>query len=149
MVLIGWSLPRKSAKVSRIRRRAAAAVELALLLPFLMSLVYGMAEFGRGLIVKENLSNAAENACRTGALPGKSTAQVQAEVDIIMEDAAITGYSTVILLNGNNVDIQNAGHNDQISVQVSVPVSQIYWTTTFFLSATAIESETVVMLRQG
>jgi Flp pilus assembly protein TadG len=133
----------------RTDRRAAAAVELAVLAPFLTALVIGMIEIGHGIMIKESLSDAAQKACRTGALPGKSTAQAQAEVDNIMQDLNITGYNTAILLNGTTTDIQNAVHNDQISVRVSVPVSQVYWTTTFFLPSQDIESETVVMLRQG
>jgi Flp pilus assembly protein TadG len=130
-------------------RRALAAVELAVVLPFITILVLGMVEIGRGLMVKESLSDAAQKACRTAAQPGKSTAQAQAEVDNIMQDLGITGYSTAILVNGNNTDIQNAVHNDQISIKVSVPVSQVYWTTAIFLPAQDIESETVIMLRQG
>jgi len=127
-------------------RRAVAAVELAVVLPFI---VLGMVEIGRGLSVKESLSDAAQKACRAGAQPGKTTAQAQAEVDNIMQDLGITGYSTAILVNGQQTDIKDAKHNDQISVKVSVPVSQVSWTTTFFLSAQDLESETVIMLRQG
>jgi hypothetical protein len=130
-------------------RRAVAAVELAVVLPFIAALVLGMVEIGRGLSVKESLSDAAQKACRAGAQPGKTTAQAQAEVDNIMQDLGITGYSTAILVNGQQTDIKDAKHNDQISVKVSVPVSQVSWTTTFFLSAQDLESETVIMLRQG
>ena len=130
-------------------RRAVAAVELAVVLPFIVALVLGLVEIGRGLSVKESLSDAAQKACRAGAQPGKTTAQAQAEVDNIMQDLGITGYSTAILVNGQQTDIKDAKHNDQISVKVSVPVSQVSWTTTFFLSAQDLESETVIMLRQG
>jgi Flp pilus assembly protein TadG len=133
----------------RPHRSAAATVELALVMPFLAALVLGMMEIGHGMMVKESLSDAAQKACRTGAQPGKTTAQAQAEVDNIMRDLGVNWYFTTILLNGTNADIQNAKHNDQISVQVSVPVSQVFWTTTYFLPAQDIESEVVVMLRQG
>jgi Flp pilus assembly protein TadG len=118
-------------------------------MPFIVALVLGMVEIAHGFIVKETLSNAAQKACRKGALPGTTTAQAQAEVDNIMQDLGITGYSTTILLSDTNNDIQGGVHNDKISIKVSVPVSQVYWTTTFFLPPNDIESETVVMLRQG
>jgi Flp pilus assembly protein TadG len=144
------SSPVPAAIAARPRgRRAVAAVELAVVLPFIITLILGMVEIGHGLSVKESLSDAAQKACRTAVQPGKSTAQAQAEVDNIMQDLGITGYTTTILLNGQQVEIQNAQHNDQISIKVSVPVSQIYWTTTTFLPAQDLESETVIMLRQG
>ena len=130
-------------------RRAVAAVELAVVAPFIVTLILGMVEIGHGIAVKESLSDAAQKACRTGTKPGKTTADAQAEVDNIMQDLNVTGYTTTILLNGQQVDIKDAVHNDQISVKVSVPVSQIYWTTTFFLPVQDLESETVIMLRQG
>src|SRR6516162_2314463 len=114
-------------------RRAVAAVELAVVLPFIAALVLGVLEIGRGLSVKESLSDAAQKACRAGAQPGKTTAQAQAEVDNIMQDLGITGYSTAILVNGQQTDIKDAKHNDQISVKVSVPVSQSPWPPTSFL----------------
>lgn len=119
-----------------------------MVLPFITTLVLGMIEIGHAIMIKESLSDAAQKACRMAAQPGKTTAQ--AEVDNIMSDLGITGYTTTILVNGNAVtDIASATHNDQISIKVSVPVSQIVWTTTFFLPANELGSETAVMLRQG
>jgi Flp pilus assembly protein TadG len=142
--------PRSPAATPAGRSRPAlAAVELALLSPFIVTLILGMVEIAHGLAVKESLSDAAQKACRTGAKPGKSTADAQAEVDNIMQDLNITNYSTAILLNGTTTDIQYAKHNDQISVKVTVPVSQVFWAATFFIPAQDVESETVVMLRQG
>jgi Flp pilus assembly protein TadG len=131
------------------QRRGACAVEFAILAPFLGILVLGMLELGRGLMVKEMLSDASQKACRTAALPGKSNTDVQSEVDNIMLDNGVTGYSTTILVNGAVADVSTANRFDQVSVKVSVPVSQVFWTTTFFLTSKMVESETVVMMRQG
>jgi Flp pilus assembly protein TadG len=130
-------------------RRGASAVEFALIAPFLAALVLGMIEIGRGLMVKETLSDAAQKACRTAALPGKTSANVQSEVDNIMSDNNVSGYTVTILVNGTAGDVANANRFDQISVKVDVPVSQVAWMTTFFLTAQMLESETVVMMRQG
>jgi Flp pilus assembly protein TadG len=131
-------------------RRAAAVVEFALLAPFITTLMLGMIEIGHAVMVKETLSNAVQKGCRTGAQPGASTAQVQADVDNIMNtDNGLSGYTTSILLNGVNTDVSAGVLNDQISVKVTIPVSSFVWTTSFFLPTTDFESETVVMLRQG
>jgi Flp pilus assembly protein TadG len=137
--------PRRSSSA----RSGASAVEFALLLPFLGILVIGMLEIGRGLMVKEMLSDAAQKGCRTAALPGKSNSDVQADVANIMSDNGVTGYTTTILVNGVAADVATANCFDQISVKVAVPISSVYWTTTFFLTSQMLESETVVMMRQG
>jgi Flp pilus assembly protein TadG len=134
---------------ARRPRRGVSAVECAILAPFLATLVLGMLEIGRGLMVKEVLSDAAQKACRTAALPGKANSDVISEISNIMSDNSVTGYSYTILVNGSSTDVVNASRYDKISVKVSVPVSSVFWTTTFFLTATEVESETVVMMRQG
>jgi Flp pilus assembly protein TadG len=141
--------PNHSRSGNRTRRRAVAAVELAVLSPFLATLMLGMIEIGHALIIKETLSDAAQKACRLAAQPNTTTAQAQAEVDNIMQDNSMTGYSTAILRNGNNTDIQSAIHNDQISIKVTLPVANNLWVPAIFLPITEIESETVIMLRQG
>src|SRR5579862_2111517 len=134
----------------RTARRAASAVEFALVAPFITTLMLGMIEIGHGLMMKEILSDAAQKACRTGSKPGATSAQAQTDVDNIMNtDHGLSGYSTAILLNGNNTDISAGKRNDQISVKVKIPVSNFVWTTSFFLPVADFESETVVMLRQG
>ena len=130
-------------------RPGAAAVEFALVLPFLMILVLGMFEIGRGIFVKEFLSDASQKGCRTGALPGKTNTDIQNDVADIMKDSNVTGYSVTVLVNGVAGDVASAQRFDQVSVKVSVPTSQVFWMTTFILTASSVESETVVMMRQG
>jgi Flp pilus assembly protein TadG len=130
-------------------RRGVSAVEFALVAPLLVTLILGMIELARGFQVKEVLSDATQQACRTASQPGKGNSDVQAQVDNIMADNKITGYSVTILVNGVASDVATATRNDQVSVKVAVPASQVYWVSTLFLKAQMIESETVVMLRQG
>jgi Flp pilus assembly protein TadG len=130
-------------------RRAAVAVEFALVLPFLMILVLGMFEIGRGIMVKEFLSDASQKGCRTGALPGKTNADILNDVADIMADSNVTGYTVTVLVNGVAGDVTAAQRFDQVSVKVSVPTSQVFWVSVFILKASTVESETVVMMRQG
>jgi Flp pilus assembly protein TadG len=141
--------PNRLAGGARGARRGVSAVEFALVAPILATLMLGMLEIGRGLMVKEILSDAAQKACRTAALAGKANSDVTAEVDNIMQDNSVTGYSSTIQVNGVTADVSTAVRFDRVSVKVSVPVSQVFWTTTFFLTNQMVESETVVMMRQG
>src|SRR5262249_42623881 len=130
-------------------RRAAAAVEFALVLPFLSVVMLGMFEISRAILVKETLSNAAQQACRTASRQGASNSEVTQEVADVMNTAGIHGYSVTIQVNDVAADVATAVRGDKTSVKVSVPVSQVFWVSTIFLSATTVESETVAMMRQG
>src|SRR5947209_283568 len=55
------------------RRWGAAAVEFAIVAPLLVSLVLGLIEFGRVLMVEQILTNAAREGCRTAVLDGSTT----------------------------------------------------------------------------
>jgi Flp pilus assembly protein TadG len=131
------------------RRLAGAAVEFALVLPFLATILLGMFEISRAILIKELLSDAVQSACRRASLPGKTNADVTAQVDTIMSANNIQGYSTTILVNGTAMDVSYAQRYDTVSVKVSVPVPQVFWATTFFITNKMIESETVAMMRQG
>src|SRR5258707_9130468 len=52
------------------RRSGTAAVEFAVILPFIMVLFLGIIEFGRVLMVQQILTNAAREGCRNAVLPG-------------------------------------------------------------------------------
>src|SRR5689334_14468573 len=72
-------------------RRGTAAMELALLAPFLFFLALGLIEMGRAMMVKVALANAARKGCRTGIRADKSSSDITSEVKNIMTD---NGYDT-------------------------------------------------------
>jgi Flp pilus assembly protein TadG len=133
------------------RRRAASAVEFAVLAPFLFVLATGAFEVGRAIIVRQVLTDAARKACRTGALPKRANADITVEINDILNDNSIpTSAATVtILVNGQAVDASTANQGDQVSVKVSVPYNQVAWTPLLFFNGGSIDSETLVMMRQG
>lgn len=133
----------------RHARRGAAVVEFALVLPFIVAAFLGMFEISRAILVKEALGNAAQRACRTASLTGKTNTDVTQDVDDILTAAGISGYSVTVQVNDVTKDVQTAARNDKVSVKVSVPASKVFWVSTFFIAGTVVESQTVTMLRQG
>jgi Flp pilus assembly protein TadG len=149
------------------RRRGIAATELALLAPLLAALVMGMCEMGRAVIVKDILTNAARKGCRTGVTPSKTYQNVlddvnnvfsdnninSANVTIIVQIASYTGNSTTPSWGSFTTVSSNISFTpqplDQISVKVSIPISNVLWFSPRFMSNTTIESETLTMVRQG
>ncbi|MFO0927332.1 MAG: TadE/TadG family type IV pilus assembly protein [Gemmataceae bacterium] len=130
-------------------RRAASVVELALLLPFLVSLLLGMFEISRGILVKEAIINAANRAARTASIPGRNNSDVTPGVAEVLSAAGITGYTVTVRVNGAVADASTAVRGDRVSVQVSVPVARVYWLSGTYLPTTQTLSETVTMMRQG
>jgi Flp pilus assembly protein TadG len=134
-------------------RLGIAAAEFALVAPLIGMIIYGMFEVTRGIMVKEILTDAARKACSTGTKPGKTDTDMKNEVkNILQTDNNIdyTQATVTVLVRGQAYSSTSPPQpGDKVSVQVSIPVSAVYWAGTIFLTNTEVESETVVMMRQG
>src|SRR5947209_7170254 len=73
----------------RARRYGAAAVEMAFIAPVLFTLVLGIIEFGRVMMVEEVLNNAAREACRKAVLEGSTTADARTTASTYMSNATV------------------------------------------------------------
>jgi Flp pilus assembly protein TadG len=142
------------------RRSGLASVEFAMVLPFLGFIILGMFELNQAMISKVILSDAARKGCRVGVLPGgmldsnKTGAialSITQNIDNILTDNGVplTNRVITVKVNGTEADPINAVPGDQISVEVKVPVSDLYYGTSFFLPSAVMESGSIVMMRQG
>jgi len=150
----GHRLPR------RTRRSAVVAVEFALVLLILSSIMLGMFELSRGLMVKQTVCDAARKGCRTGILHIYSNNDVINDATNVMRDNGFdstrfnpptVGSITITVTdpNGNTLaDCLDAPEGSIVSVQVSIPVSSMKWVTAIFLTDSMIDSDTVVMMKQ-
>jgi Flp pilus assembly protein TadG len=150
-------------------RRGVAAVELAALAPLLGMIVLGMFELSRGVLAKETLSNAARKGCRTGIQRDKGSNDIFNDVVNIMTDngydstkfnpappinppvGSYIGSVTITVTdpNGNTLtDALGAPAGSSISVQVAIPVSSVSWLSPYYMQATSLESETMIMAKQ-
>ena len=91
-----------------VRERGAAAVEFALVLPVLVTLVLGIAEFGRAYNQETILAAAAREAARTMAVQNSAvTARTAAKTvasSLGLTDAQITGLPTTCT-SGSTVNV--------------------------------------------
>ncbi len=141
-------------------RAGGAAVELAFLAPVMVTITLGMFEIGRGLMVRQTLSDAARKGCRTGILHQYGNSDIINDATNIMRDAGfdVTRFNpptigaitiTVTDPNGNTLaDSLDAPSGSTVSVRVTIPVSSIKWVSTVFLTGTMVESDAVVMMKQ-
>ena len=111
-------------------QRGAAAVELALILPILILLVFGIVQFGIAFNNKQGLHAAAREGARFGALPQHSKTEIISRVDDALDgvidpsDATVTVH--IIRPNGTEIDaptqpcdLQAAG--TRVKVIISTP----------------------------
>jgi Flp pilus assembly protein TadG len=139
--------PGRSAAAGRAgARRGVAAVEFAVMATLLFTLILGIVEIGRAMMVLEILNNAARNGCRVGVLSGSSNADVSTAVDNALSGTGVTGYDApTITVNGSAANVSTAVSGDAVSVTVSAPYSNVTWLpTTLFLSGKSLSSVAVM-----
>ncbi len=100
-------------------RRAAALVELAIVLPFLLLLVFGIIEFGQVAYVRHVLINAATQGAREATLPGSTAASVDVVVQRVLADASVDGYPITVEYTSESLPSLAE------TVSLSVPYSEV------------------------
>lgn len=108
-------------------RTAAATVEFAAVVSLFFAFVFALVEFGRGMMVINQLNHAARAGCREGILPGRSNADISTAVTQALGNQGISGYSVAVKVNGAAANASTAQTRDEISVAVSVPASNVTW----------------------
>jgi Flp pilus assembly protein TadG len=133
---------------NRRARRGTAAVEFAVIAPIMMTMILGIIEFGRAMMVLETLNNAARSGARAGALAGDANTDISSAVTTALTNSGINNPSVAITVNGQAVDASTAVSGDSIGVSVSVPYSQVSWLPgTLFLNGATLTGN-VVMRRE-
>ena len=103
------------------RRKGAALMEFAIVAPFLMLLLMGMIEFGRALIIQQNLTTAAREAAREASLPGATDESVAGAATPYVSMVPTGSVDTIT--NPEEMDDVEAG--DMVTVTVSVPFDSV------------------------
>jgi len=80
----------------RRNRRAAAVVEMAVVLPVLLTILFGIIEFGWTFMVYQSITNAAREGCRVAVLEGSTETDIQGRIDQYMTLVGITNYQVEI-----------------------------------------------------
>jgi len=108
---------------ARKRRSGIAAIEMALLLPLLLTLVFGMIEYGSLFWRAQQVANAARNGARRGIMAGATASNVTTAVDQTMLAAGMgtTNY-TVVQSPANPASLASGG---AFTVTVTVPYVDI------------------------
>ena len=108
-------------------RRAAAAVEFAMVASVFFVLILGLFELGRGLMVQHLMTNAARQGCRVAVIEGKSSSDVSTAVLNVLTPEGISGDTVTVQVDDAAANASTANPGDEISVTVSIPASTVSW----------------------
>jgi len=115
-------------------RRGVAVVEMALVLPLFFTIVLGIIEFGRALMVSQLVTNAAREAARRAVLNGATNASIDhwirdyLSTTLNIEPDVIDVSITVTPAQGNpdpENQLENALTGDLCTIRVAVPFDQV------------------------
>lgn len=114
---------RLAARRDGTRSRAAAVVEFAVVLPLLLTILFGIIEYGWVFMVRQTLQTAAREGCRIAVLQTATESAIQDRIAQVMQP---TGLSFSVSLThataGNPVE----------TVEVSVPYNDVSLMGGFF-----------------
>jgi Flp pilus assembly protein TadG len=138
-------------------RRAAAAVEFAVVAPIMVMIAVGSIELGRSMMVLDLLNNAARLGCRMGVLPGNGNSDITTAVTNALSDTGVQGAAAPVievLPQGtsnwvNPGDAGSAVQGDTVRVTVSVAYKNVSWLGfNWFMSSGATLSGKIAMTKE-
>lgn len=137
----------KPCRLFRRNRRAAAAVEFAVVAPVFFLLVLGMIEYGRMVMVQQVITNASREGARRAVLDGATTAEVQTTVNDYLTSGSINSASATVTVSPSPPS--NAEFGDPVTVSVSIPFNQVSWLPSPMYLGGKTLSATTVMRRES
>jgi Flp pilus assembly protein TadG len=124
---------------NRRDRLGATAVEFALVAPVFFLMVLGFFEICRACMVTELLTEAARHACRQSVIEGTSSTAIQQAATDYLTNVGISGESANVYVNdapAGNTNISAMPAYTEITVVVTVPISNVTWTPVQFVNGT-------------
>ena len=115
-------------RLSSKRSRGAVAVEFAICVPLLFTLLFGCYEMARANLMKHAAESAAYEGARVGIIPGATPEEVREATAFVMTSVGVNEFT---------VDVQNnVSENDDVefvTVEIQVPFQENFQLGTFFI----------------
>src|SRR5260221_13909817 len=123
-------------------RRGAAIVEFAFIAPIFLTLVVGMVEVRRAIVVLQVLTNASRHGARMASYDTTmSTSPITNEVNTYLSSVGISGATTVVSPSPPS----SVADGQSISVTVSIPYDSVSWLpSSFYLAGQTLQSTTTM-----
>jgi hypothetical protein len=137
----------KPCRSYRRNRRAAAAVEFALIAPVFFLLILGMIEYGRMVMIQQVITNASREGARQAVLDGSTTAAIDTLVRDYLQLGQVSPASAVITVAPDPPT--DAEFGDPITVTVAIPFDEVSWLPSPMYLGGKTLSATTVMRRES
>ncbi len=121
--------------------RGAAAVELAVVLPLLLTLVFGIIEFGWVFMVRETLTNSSREGARVAVLQGSTEQDIRDRVAASMNPTGLSTYTV-------QISRSSPGNPNEI-VKVLIPYADVSLLGGYFGPTDFNLGATTVMRKEG
>lgn len=132
----------RSSRSSEARRKGAAAVEMAMVLPVFITVVLGLIEVGRGIMVAQLMSNAAREAARLAVVDGSTNSTVSDAAKNFLASAANVSTSdvTVNITTASGGSVSAAQPRELITVNVTLPFEKVTWLPPKYLAGQTLSA---------
>lgn len=125
----------------KTKRWAAVAVEMAIVTPLLLTLLFGMIEYGWVFTVRQALVTAAREGARTAALPGSTDADIHTRITSYMLPLGLTTYTVTLTHSTPTSAVE--------TVQVSIPRADVSLLGNYFGVHTGTMNASCSMRKEG
>lgn len=105
----------------RRTRRGAAVVELAIVTPLLLLMMFGIMEFGWALMMRESILNACRESCRVRVLRGSTNTDAMTRFTGAVQGTGVTISPSQVAITSTT----QANGDTVFTVTATVPRSQI------------------------
>ena len=132
----------KRFRTRKMLRVGAVAVEMAIVTPLLLAMLFGIIEFGWLFTVRSTMVNAAREGARLGALEGTSESEIRNRTEELLAPMHIDDNCSVAVTMPTD-------ENPTVTVNVSAPRSSVSLVGNFFGFTTGTITGSASMRREG
>ena len=129
------------------RRRGAAMLELALVLPILLLLILGIIEMGRVMMLNQVTTNACREASRRAIIPGMTHVKVVSIVNSYLDAGGVSSTNrqvSVLDSAGNPTTVEQVQSHEAITIEVQVPYADNTWGFTSIMGTRSLVSRSTM-----
>lgn len=137
----------KPCRLFRRNRRAAAAVEFAIVAPVFFLLIFGMIEYGRMVMVQQVITNASREGARFAVLDGANYEEIKSRVKDYLTSASINSVNALVTVEPDPPT--SAGFGEPITVSVSIAFAKVSWLPSPMYLGGKTLTATTVMRRES
>jgi Flp pilus assembly protein TadG len=124
------------------RRRGAAVVEFAIVVPIFFLMVFGMLEFGRMIMVHQLLTGAAREGARQAVVNGATADDVEQTVRDYLTATSVDGQEATVSVTP---DLATADTGVKVTVETGIKFEKVSWLPApFFLREVTLSATSIM-----